>query len=186
MYKICRTDQSMRRQRELERGLLQLLQKQNYEDISVSDLCDHLQVPRKSFYRYFSSKDGALYALIDHTLTDFFQMPLSGGKPRSSGLDDLKLFFTFWHDNKHFLDALQRNGLSGILVERATTFALEEGFLPKKFKTVPQHLRETAMTFTVCGLMAMMFNWHRQGYQTSPDELTALAVELLTTPLLSK
>ena len=53
MYKICQTEQSNRRQRELEQGLLQLMLRRNYEDISVSDLCDHLQIPRKSFYRYF-------------------------------------------------------------------------------------------------------------------------------------
>ena len=60
MYKICQTEQSTRRQRELEQGLLRLMLHKNYEDISVSDLCDHMQIPRKSFYRYFSSKDGAL------------------------------------------------------------------------------------------------------------------------------
>lgn len=186
MYKICQTEQSTRRQRELEQGLLCLLQKRTYEDISVSDLCEHMQIPRKSFYRYFSNKDGALYALIDHTLADFFQTSLSNGMSRGSGLDDLRLFFLFWYDNKGFLDALQRSGLSGILVERATTFALKEGNMPRKFIAVPQHLRETAMSFAVCGLMAMMFTWHRQGYKTSLDELTKLAVELLTTPLLSR
>ena len=185
MYKICQTEQSSKRQRELEKGLLQLMLRKNYEDISVSDLCDYLQIPRKSFYRYFSSKDGALYALIDHTLADFFQAPLSGEKSRGSGLDDLKLFFSFWYDNKRFLDALQRSELSGILVERATSFALNEGYLPQKFKIVSPSLRESAMSFAVCGLMAMMFNWHRQGYRASLDELTELAVNLLTTPLLS-
>ena len=60
MYKICQTEQSARRQRELEQGLLQLMLRKNYEDISVSDLCEHMALPRKSFYRYFSSKDGAL------------------------------------------------------------------------------------------------------------------------------
>ena len=186
MYKLCQTDQSTRRQRQLEHGLLQLMQKQNYEDISVSDLCEYMQIPRKCFYRYFSSKDGALYALIDHMLADFFQMPLPEEKTRGTGLDELKLFFQFWYENRGFLDALQRSGLSGILVERATNFSLIEGYMPQKFRAIPQHLRETAMSFAVCGLMAMMFTWHRQGYRTTVEELTNQAVELLTTPLLSR
>ena len=78
MYKLCKTEQSAARQRQLEQGLLQIMQTQQYEDISISDLCDRLGIPRKSFYRYFSSKDGALMALIDHTLMEFEQsMPLS-------------------------------------------------------------------------------------------------------------
>lgn len=62
MYKLCRTEQSAARQRQLEQGLLQAMRTQQYEDISISDLCDQMGIPRKSFYRYFSNKDGALFA----------------------------------------------------------------------------------------------------------------------------
>ena len=68
MYKLCKTEQSAQRQRQLEDGLLQVMSTVHYDEISVSDLCDRMNVPRKSFYRYFSGKDGALQALIDHTL----------------------------------------------------------------------------------------------------------------------
>ena len=71
MYKLCKTEQSAQRQRELEQGLLAIMNSTRYEDITVSDMCQKLNIPRKSFYRYFSSKDGALHALIDHTLMEF-------------------------------------------------------------------------------------------------------------------
>ena len=71
MYKQCQTEKSAARQRQLEQGLLQVMLKRQYEEISVSDLCDHMNIPRKSFYRYFSSKDGALYALLDHTMLEY-------------------------------------------------------------------------------------------------------------------
>ena len=77
MYKLCKTEQSAQRQRELEQGLLKMMLQCRYEDISVSDLCDQLEIPRKSFYRYFSSKDGALYALLDHTMMEFFDSGVS-------------------------------------------------------------------------------------------------------------
>ena len=71
MYKQCRTEQSASRQRHLEQGLLQMMLKRQFEEISVSDLCEEIGVPRKAFYRYFSGKDGALHALIDHTLLEY-------------------------------------------------------------------------------------------------------------------
>ena len=185
MYKICQTEQSTRRQRELEKGLLQLMLKRNYEDISVSDLCDYLQIPRKSFYRYFTSKDGALYALIDHTLADFFEMPTAQNKNRGTAVGDLDLYFVFWYENRLLLDALKRSSLSGILVERATNFALQEGHLPQQFKRFSSEVRGVAMAFSVCGLMSMILQWHRQGFRVSPDEMTQLAVAMLTTPLLN-
>ena len=184
MYKNCQTEQSALRQRELEQGLLQLMLRRNYEDISVSDLCEQMNIPRKSFYRYFSGKDGALYSLIDHTLADFYQMPVPAKKTRGNAIGDLDLFFAFWYNNKSFLDALQRSSLSGILVQRASSFALREGFLPQKFKLIPEQEQEIALSFAVCGLMAMTLNWHAQGFFISPDEMTRLAVNMLTTPLL--
>ena len=97
MYKVCKTEQSARRQRQLEQGLLEMMQHSRYEDISVSDLCDYLEVPRKSFYRYFSSKDGALYALLDHTMMGFFETGIgASGTIPGTQIGDLERFFAFW------------------------------------------------------------------------------------------
>lgn len=184
MYKICQTEQSSRRQRELENGLLRLMLRKNYEDISVSDLCEYMQIPRKSFYRYFTSKDGALYALIDHTLADFFQMPLTEKKSRGTAMGDLDLFFLFWYENRRLLDALHRSSISGILVERANHFALTEGHLPHQVRRLAPDIQNLAMSFAICGLMSIILNWHSQNFRISPDEMTRLAVGMLTSPLL--
>lgn len=186
MYKLCHSEQALKRQKALEQGLLALMLKHNYEDISVSDLCDHLQIPRKAFYRYFSGKDGALYALIDHSLAQFFEMPTDPHKARGTALGDLDLYFLFWYENRTLLDALHRSGLSGILVERANRFALQEGHLPRQFKKMDPRIRELAMAFSVCGLMSMILQWHRGGFAVSPAEMTQLAQSILTAPLLPK
>jgi AcrR family transcriptional regulator len=186
MYKLCQTEKSYQRQREMEQGLLQLMLKRDYAGISVSDLCEYMQIPRKSFYRYFSSKDGALYALIDHRMSDFFQMPQPANSSFKSGaVGDLELFFVYWYENKDFLDALQRSGLSGILMERANAFALQEGHIPGKFRTVPTRMQGIALSFAVSGLISMTLNWHRQGFIFTPAEMTRMAVDMLTTPLLN-
>lgn len=186
MYKICQTERSIKRQRELEKGLLQLMQIRRYEEITVSELCAHLQIPRKTFYRYFSDKDGAFYALLDHMLEDFFEKPLSEEKVRGTAIGDLDLFFSFWYENRAFLDALQRSGLSGILVERANTFALREGYLPKQFKSIPTQIQGLALTFAVCGLMSMVLRWHHEDFLLTPEEMTKLAVNLLINPLIRR
>ena len=115
MYKICHTEESSRRQRELELGLQSLMLQRRYEDISVSDLCAQMEIPRKSFYRYFSSKEGCLFALVDHTLIEFFQAQLSADAELSgTQIGDLGRYFRFWRERGDLLEALQRNGLAGI------------------------------------------------------------------------
>ena len=78
MYKICHTEESSRRQRELEAGLLEAMKNLPYEKITLTDLCRQLDIPRKSFYRYFPAKEDCLLALIDHTLADCNDIALKG------------------------------------------------------------------------------------------------------------
>ena len=186
MYRSCKTENAAKRQRQLEKGFMELLCKHRYDDITVSQLCQHLQIPRRVFYRYFSGKDGALYALIDHTLGDFFITPMSRQAQAGTALGDLDLFFHFWYDRKPMLDALQHSGLSGILVERVNAFALQEGYMPRQFKAVPAQVQGVAMAFVLCGLMSMILQWHRSGYALSPEEMTQLATTMLTKPLITR
>ncbi len=182
MYKLCKTEQSANRQRQLENGLLQLMLVRPYEEISISDLCDRMAVPRKSFYRYFSSKDGALFALLDHTMLEFYEAGFRHGN--GSALGDLENFFRFWYTRRDLLEALTRNHLSGILVERATALALRERLMPSRLKTMPVDIQGIALSFSICGLMSMIIQWHQQGYRISATEMTQIATSLLTQPLL--
>ena len=179
MYKLCKTEQSSARQRELELGLLEMMKQQRYEDITISDLCTRLQIPRKAFYRYFSSKDGALFALLDHTMLEF----LTGGLFRS--YQDLGRFFEFWYAQKSLLDVLAKSGLSGILVERATALALKERMLPRDFLPQGVENQTIALSFAVCGMMSMVIQWHHLGFRQTPEEITRLSKMLLTKPLIS-
>lgn len=184
MYKLCKTEQSAARQRQLEQGLLQAMRAQRYEEISISDLCDSMGIPRKSFYRYFSSKDGALFALLDHTLMEFEQSPHSAVRPdRGTALGDLERYFVFWYERRDLLDALERSRLSGMLVERATAHAMNERMMPSYLRTKPEAVQSMALTFAVCGLLSMVIQWHHDKFRQSPEDMTRVATMMLTRPL---
>lgn len=186
MYKLCKTEQSAQRQRQLEEGLLTAMRTKRYEEISISDLCDQMGIPRKSFYRYFSGKDGALHALIDHTLLDFerFSGILVGSSPANIH-KELRSFFEFWQQHRQLLDALERSSLSGVLVQRAISQAQNEYALPREqTRRDSRRLQSHAITFCICGIMSMVTRWHRSGYAESPAELAQIAATLLTRPLI--
>lgn len=187
MYKQCRTEQSAARQRELEQGLLEAMEEQLFAQITVSDLCDRMEIPRKSFYRYFSSKEGALSALLDHTLLDFE----NGSRDvffGSEGLEKtLEWFFRFWKDQKRLLDALERSDLSGHLVLRAIEYAKMTTGTPLRFMLPEEKLAmEYGTSFMVCGLMSMVLQWHHSGYPLEPRQMADIAVSMTTNPLVSE
>ena len=184
MYKLCKTEQSARRQRQLEQGLLEMMKHHRFEEISVSDLCDRMNLPRKSFYRYFASKDGALFALLDHTLMEFYETGslegLRGGTP--SG--DLERFFGFWKTHKDLIDAMIRSNMTGMLVERAVSLAKQEQLMPGYVKAWEDMLKDVAMSFAVCGLMSMVLQWHKDGYRIPTEKMAQAAVIMLSRPLI--
>lgn len=183
MYKLCKTEQSAQRQRQLEEGLLDAMLIQRFEDISVSDLCDQLEIPRKSFYRYFASKDGALHALVDHRLMEFELKKDISGKDKGTEPLPLTWFFEYWKSQKKLLDALSKSGLSSILAERAMILSEETSVFAFQSRRVPKNYQQIANTFVVCGLMTLVIQWYQNGFRESLNEMAEITRILLTRPL---
>lgn len=185
MYKRCQTEQSANRQRELEQGLLEAMCKKHYDQISVSDLCDDMGIPRKAFYRYFSGKDGALFALIDHALMDYdtYSTLENVREHHANPKEYMERVFSYWVENKNLLDALERSNLSGVLIQRAIAYTKELDSLPDFFRSPNRQLRDYATMFAVCGLMTMLVQWHHDGFSESVEQMAELAIHLFSEPL---
>lgn len=185
MYKQCKTERSADRQRQMEYGLLELMSIKPYEEITVSNLCEYLQVPRKSFYRYFSSKDGAFNALLDHTMMDYegFNM-VYGENDRRSLEKELTQFFLFWMEKKALLDALAKNHMSGNLVERTIAHISDDTMIPRRFMTSQSlYERKQLSLFCISGLMSIVLTWHQDGYPQSAEQMATITAALVSQPL---
>ena len=176
MYKICHTEESSRRQRQLEAGLLEAMGKSPYGKISLTDLCKQLNVPRKSFYRYFPSKDDCLLALIDHTLSDCNGIALKGWEG-SGNLDaSVQLrFFRFWKAHSAFLDAVRDNGFRYLLLDRTTAIVDRM----KENSAADSFARDQVEYFVAQGLMSTVLRWHHYGFRSSPEEMAEVFGQLL-------
>ncbi|MBR3949624.1 MAG: TetR/AcrR family transcriptional regulator [Oscillospiraceae bacterium] len=186
MYKQCQTEYSEERQHRLEQGLLRVMGKKKFEQITVTDLCEELGIPRKSFYRYFDSKEGALYALIDHTLMAF---NLHTTRPEfhdeQTPMQYMAGIFSAWVEQKELLDALEKSGLSGLLIQRALEVTKELDTIPDFMQINDRRLREYGTMFTVCGLMSIIVQWHRDGFAKSVEDMAGLTMEMFAKPLFS-
>ena len=177
MYKQCQTEYSEERQHRLEQGLLRVMGKKKFEQITVTDLCEELGIPRKSFYRYFDSKEGALYALIDHTLMAF---NLHTTRPEfhdeQTPMQYMAGIFSAWVEQKELLDALEKSGLSGLLIQRALEVTKELDTIPDFMQINDRRLREYGTMFTVCGLMSIIVQWHSDGFAKCVEDMAGLTM----------
>lgn len=168
MYKLCHTEESSQRQRTLEHGLLDALASQPYEKITLTELCRRLGVPRKTFYRYFPTKEDCLLALIDHTLSDCNTKTLSGwGGGQELQLSHLQCFFHYWLQQRPFLDAVRDNGLCYLLLDRTTVIVDRM----KEQESADSFAKDQVAYFIAHGLMTTVMRWHFHGFPCPPEEM---------------
>jgi AcrR family transcriptional regulator len=185
MYKLCKTERSAERQRLIEEELLSLMLTKRYDEITVSELCDRMPMPRKAFYRYFDGKDDCLKALLDHTLLEYFEYEAQrrSGRERRALSAELELFFLFWIDNKRLLDALEKSDMLGMLVETSASSTRVNVNVRKFLPGEGELMRERIFQFSVCGLMFSMIGWYKAGFNSSTREMAEAAVRMLSKPL---
>lgn len=179
MYTLCTTEKTARQQQQFEQTFLQMMLDSDYDSITISDLCRHAGLTRKMFYRLFEKKADVLYALIDHTLLE-----ASSYIPDASvGPGELHRFFAFWQTQGDLLDALLKHQNSSLLTDRAVRFALnEDTSLVHTFGADAGKFGFEAIVFYMTGIFSLVLTWHLQGYSHSIDEMSALMMEMLTTP----
>lgn len=179
MYKYCTTEESARRQRQLEQCLQELMMTVSYPQITVGDICTRAGIARKSFYRYFSSKDGCLFALLDHAIFDGASFYLPNHNDDQSVKFVYDRFFRYWSQQARLLDALERNAMSLHLVERMMEYTSREEnefrrFLPDRGQDA--HERNI---FYIGGIMTLVLDWHKSGYKKSVLQMSQILCELI-------
>ena len=180
MYKECKTERSAARQKLIGNTLLEMMKKRPYDDITVTDLCTELDMPRKAFYRYFDDKESALDCAIAQTLANY---PVERPKIQAPRLlhRELQDFFEFWLRNRSLIEVLDKNGKITKVIDISLHFPVEsmvsvEKLLPGE----DDAMREKIFRFAISGLVSLVIDWYREGFRSPASEVSRVAVRLLT------
>ena len=177
MYRKCATEVSVRNQHSVTAGLLELMQKIPYEDITVTQICQIAGVTRRIFYHLFSNKTDALHALIDQTI-----LGAEGYRPDIA--DETLRFCFYWREQKPLFDALHSSNLSNVLLERMVDCVLSEAYdIRNWLSAYDRDIATDAVIFNICGAMGLTYGWYYAGYDRSPEEM-ARRLNRLVRPLL--
>lgn len=181
MAKTCITAETARRQEWIENGLLELMLTTKYEDITVTDLCRHLPLARRSFYRYFRDMDDVLDSLLTHV---FQGLALSD---HILSMEEMLSGYQFWYQRRDLLDALRRSGLTDKLYEYALRCI--------DLNAIGPHLAPTGLGIDICreaslfvisGFVSLVIAWHADGFQKTPEQMAQIAYRMLFCPILEK
>lgn len=180
MYKHCTTEESYLRQRQIEGCLLDLMLTYPYPQITITHICESIGISRKSFYRYFGSKDDCLHGLIDHCILDGASSYLPEHNIRPTYHQFFSRFFSYWRQQAVLINVLVRNDLSGLLIERMMVHIDQEERTAFYYLGSDTDASYEQVLFMVCGLSGLLIQWYSTGFLKSSEQMAEIMTRILT------
>ncbi len=183
MYKECKTTQSANRQIGIAHILSEMMLTKPYEEISVSELCKKADIPRKSFYRYFDTKDDAFNFLVDKMLIECDTL-LDRGKTMDLAVDKelLTQRFRYFKEHKNLIGAIANNRMSIPTIQRVCETVVSQ---ISNFGIMVSMEDRMKIAMVTSVIFAIIMSWHHSDYETPCENLADMTYELLTKPLIN-
>ncbi len=182
MIKICRTERSAQRQRQIVDALYELMKENCFDSITVTQLCEKLNMPRKAFYRYFDSLEAALEGLVELTLSEYHKpgVPIP---PVRSLQKEIEGFFAFWYRRREFLETLDRAGQLPAVMNISINYPISNIVsLNRLLPGEDEKMQSIIYRFAITGLVSTVIEWYKESFATSIPDIARVAVRMLTKP----
>jgi AcrR family transcriptional regulator len=178
MYKQCHTEKSAQRQRDIAGVMVELLQTDPLEEVTVAQLCRRGGIPRKTFYRYFDTKEDILAFLADGV---YYRVKLAWGEHTTTDLTTCVAMFRFWEERPELLYALFGGRQVSVTHTRIVQLTVEEE-LRKKTITSAQEPGAARHVFWISGFVGLLRYWIKDGMTQPSEEMGRLFYHLMTDP----
>ena len=186
MYLHCTTEEAARRQRQFAYLLLENMHTQPYAEITIGQLCKAAGTSRTAFYRYFECKDDVLDLLIDDALLNYYSGQFIQIHDPEHYREGIVHFLQYWLGQKQLLDALQKNGQEGKLLERCRNHNIRYYIHASHDALLKnEDNRAQIITFAVNGLFSLILDWHHNGYSQTIEQMADTVERVMLSPLIS-
>lgn len=167
--------QALRSKRALVTALYQLMARDNYHDLTITQICQEADVTRQTFYRHFQTKQNVLA----YDFQASFQAHVAR-YPDQGIQANLNHIFQDPPVNRDKLRLLKRHSLFFLLGEHMVDFLKKHtwqyAFTPllgtERYQTYQEH-------FIAATLLTLLSCWTNNDFVETPEELTALALCML-------
>lgn len=159
---------------QIQHTLINLMQKNELDDITVTQLCDQVPINRSTFYAHYNSTYDVLLEVEDHVMHAFveylFQQKQLSMAEYQSQMDQLYLkILTFVQHNKEEMKVM-------------FTYPINDKFHTDLLNLSQENNTYTGnvyqQIYTIAGGLAMVQLWLKNDLDISPKELSQLMIEM--------
>lgn len=178
---------SYRRRTAIEDELLALMREVPFEQITVLDIAQRQNIARKTFYRYFPNKQSCLEGLMDRTIYECSIRVLRHSGEGGDMYRHFESWLAYWMEKREFLDAVIRNRLELLLVQRMISYTIrEDSFVIQRKNTDRLSCDEDILHFYLSGQVAMLLKWGGEGFTRPMEEMVGKLIRVIYQPLFSR
>lgn len=185
MAKPFKSERAAQQQKLICDALTALMLEKDYNDITVSTLCSHAEIPRRTFYYYFESKEAVLEHLLDLLMNECALESLfvlgDGKKKLEQGF---VRFFHYWkNQRRRELEALLRNDMGPMLVNQCMKWVRAEYSDESLTDHHPEEIRTVGSLMGITCVFYTLYVWSGNDYAQAPEQMAAYVTRLLTSPI---
>lgn len=173
----------------MNEALLILLEKKNYEFITIKEICEKAGVNRSTFYLHYETMEDLLLESIEYVIqkrNNLYseQATLDFEKIKTGSLDDLILitpsyitpYLEFVKENKRiFIAALSQPNTFRVKNTFDNLFNDYITHIMARFD-IPEQDRRYMLTYYLSGMNALIMSWVRNGCKEEIDYITSLLI----------
>ena len=148
-------------------ALFRLMEKENFNDITISEITQEAGVARRTFYLNYTSKEDILDQHYETLLREY-----EANFTEEMQKDLLKhsiYFFTFWKNHRDYALLLEKNGMLHMLVGRFHYYLERGGENAANLYTGAE--QQYTSSYFAGGLFMMLLTWLRRNYEETPEQL---------------
>lgn len=154
-------------------SLIDLMSQKDFTDISITEIMANADLSRRTFYRFYKSKDELIRGYSEAIFADYLTYI---GKQKFSAYDEtfLTIFFTYWSQYKEPFHQFQQQGLFGIILtvyNEKIVEVYEHIDFPWHDASLSKSEVNIVMRFFLGGLWNVVADWQGNNQELSPAEL---------------
>lgn len=166
----------------IREALLEMMSEHELRDITISELCVHAKINRKTFYRHYRAVGDVITEIENDILGEFAAVFRSHRSSIfdvgavlheiSSSVEQRREYFT--RLMKHNPDILSKGKIKAALCRMVSVSLRNSGTIKDK-TAIP-----AAAEFTVSGVLALYAAWFDGGCEENLEKLTEVAVKIIS------
>ena len=168
-----------RTRRLLQEALIELVNRQNYDQLTIRDITRHAQVGYKTFFRHYESKEALLQAVINGVLAQFRHQIAAESNPDAVTKNTL-VAFRLAKQNADLYRAVLSSPMSGQLLEPVIQMMLQDA---AQFSADPSLPNDLVGQYFASSMLGLTQWWLTKGEAFSAEEMVQFVDRLVIRPI---